>query len=95
MSEYKVICINDSNKPAEVPGGSWIEKGEAYTVVGAANMARQRMTLGYKLEEVEFPDGCEYQYYTASRFRPLTEDDALAEAAVEQLLNEEFELLEI
>ena len=95
MTEYKVICINASNKPKEVPVGSWIEKDETYTVVGASNMARQRMTLGYKLKEVLFPQNCEYQYYAASRFRPLTDDDIAAEAALEELLEEQFELLEI
>jgi hypothetical protein len=93
--EYKVICINASNRPTEVPVGSWIEKDETYTVIGASNMARQRMTLGYKLEEVEFPDDCEYQYYSASRFRPVTEDDMAAEAALEELLSEQLELVEI
>lgn len=88
----RVVCVNDKMKPAGVPDTSWIKKDEVYTVLEAAKMARQRNTIGYKLEEVSFPSNSEYQYYTASRFRPYTEDDDNAERAVEELLNEELEL---
>lgn len=95
MENYRVICINDKMKPATVPLTSWIENGEVYTVIHAANMARQRMTLGYKLAEVEMPEGIDYEYYAASRFRPYEDSDAEAEKAVEELLMEEFELQEL
>ncbi len=93
MEAYRVVCINAKKKPAGIPDSSWIKEGEVYTVIHAANMARQRMTLGYKLGEVELPHGSEYEYYAASRFRPYTEDDAAAEAAVEELLMEELQLI--
>jgi hypothetical protein len=93
MDNYRVVAINDKQKPSSVPSSSWIKYGEVYTVVDAAKMARQRGTLGYKLAEVEFPEGCEYQYYTSSRFRPYTEDDMEAERAVEELLEEELSLI--
>lgn len=95
MENYRVICINDKMKPAAVPAGSWVEEGEIYTVIHASNMARQRMTLGYKLAEVEMPEGIDYEYYAASRFRPYTDEDLEAEKAVEELLMEEFELQEL
>jgi hypothetical protein len=31
----KVKCIDDSNRPADIPLSSWITKGEYYTVVNA------------------------------------------------------------
>lgn len=89
----KVVCINDSKKPAEVPASSWIEKGETYTVIHSANMAMQRMTVGYKLKEVSMPEDSEYEYYVASRFRPYTEDDAMADEAFEELMNEDLVLI--
>lgn len=95
MENYRVVCINDKAKPSAIPSGSWIEEGEVYTVIMASNMALQRMTLGYKLAEVSMPRDCEYQYYTASRFRPYSDDDKLAEQAVEQLLLEELQLIEM
>ena len=97
MEPFRIICINDKNKPSSIPQSSWIEQDEIYTVIFASNMGKQKMILGYKLDEVSMPEDCEYQYYIASRFRPYTEDDALAEKAVEELLEEvlELELLDI
>tara|TARA_R110000772_G_scaffold90544_2_gene186708 strand:- start:2955 stop:3236 length:282 start_codon:yes stop_codon:yes gene_type:complete len=93
MENYRVVCINAKKKPALLPMSSWIKEGEIYTVIHASNMARQRGTLGYKLAEVEIPKGLDYEYYAASRFRPYDIEDAAAEAAVEELLMEELELI--
>jgi hypothetical protein len=92
MDNYRVVCINSKKRPSGIPITSWIEEGEVYTVIHAANMARQRMTLGYKLAEVQLPEGSDYEYYAASRFRPYDSQDAEAESAVEELLMEELEL---
>jgi hypothetical protein len=90
MDSFKVVCINDKRKPSGVPQSSWIKEGDAYTVVGVSKMKRQRDTVGYKLAEVQMPADCEYQFYTASRFREQNEDDLMAEKAVEELLNQEL-----
>ena len=88
----KVVCINDSKRPAGVPATAWVKKGKEYTVTDAANMARQRGILGYKLAEVQMPEDSEYQYYSAHRFRPVDDiNDNEAEEAVEELLEEVFE----
>lgn len=92
MEKFRVVCINDKNKPVEVPASSWVEKEEVYTVVGASNMARQGMMVGFKLAEVQMPIDCDYQYYASYRFRPYTDADAEAEKAVEALLEEIGEL---
>ena len=90
MDNYRVVCINDKKKPSEIPSSSWIEEGEVYTVTKVVKMAKQRMTLAYLLAEVSFPEDSKYECYVASRFRPYTDDDAKAEAAVEELLMGEF-----
>jgi hypothetical protein len=43
------------------------------------------------------PDDCKYKFFLANRFRPYTDDDAEAEAAVESLLQEveEFQAVEL
>jgi hypothetical protein len=88
----KVVCINDSKRPAGVPANCWIEKGKTYTVIDAKNMARQRGILGYKFAEISMPEDSEYQYYSAHRFRPVDDvNDSQAEEAVEELLEEVFE----
>ena len=29
---FKVICINDTDKPSDIPNSKWIKKGNLYTV---------------------------------------------------------------
>lgn len=94
MESFKVVCINDKNKPAEVPAENWIEKNQVYTVTETATMYLQKMTTGYKLAEVSLPDNSQYKYYIANRFRQYTAEDAEAEMAFEKLI-EETQLVEL
>lgn len=90
METFRVVCVNDKAKPADY-FGEWIEKGEVYTVIDAKYLARQRMSIGYKLAEVDRPSESPYQYFMANRFRPYTEEDAMLEYALEELLEECYE----
>lgn len=90
MEHFKVVCVNDKAKPAEY-FGEWIEKGEVYTVIDAKYLARQRMSIGYKLEEIYMPAESPYQYFLSNRFRPYTDEDAMLEYALEELLEETYE----
>jgi len=38
----KVVCINDSNRPKQVPAEKWVVKGQIYTVVSTTSMNIQR-----------------------------------------------------
>lgn len=88
---FKVICINDSGRPNEIPISKWIKKDEEYTVIRMDYMNMQGRLLGFQLEEVSL-EGCfPYLYYSSSRFRPLTEDDINAEKAVRSLLEEQYQ----
>lgn len=87
MDSFRVICINDKFKPECIPSGCWIEKNKVYTVVEVKNLARQHMTLGYRLAEVSLPVDSPYQFFLSNRFRPFDED-AEAMLAVEELLKE-------
>lgn len=87
---YRVICIDAKNRPSNIPIENWIEEGETYTVIDAANMAKQGMVLGVKLSEISLPPTSEFEYYLADRFRPVSEEDLEAEEAVRQLIEESF-----
>ena len=87
MENFKVICVNDKAKPKGFIG-KWVEKNKIYTVVDAKNLAKQRMTIGYKFAEIEIPEESEYKFFLANRFRPCSEDDELAATAVEELIEE-------
>lgn len=90
MEHFKVVCVNDKAKPADY-FGEWVEKGEVYTVIDAKYLAKQRMSIGYKLEEIYMPEECKYQYFLSNRFRPYTDEDAMIEEALEELLESSYE----
>lgn len=93
MDSFKVVCVNDRFKPADLGQSSWIKKGEIYTVIDAKFMKRQNMSIGYKLEEISLPEDSPYKFFASNRFRPYQGDDATeAQQAVEKLLEELFEM---
>jgi hypothetical protein len=67
----KVICINDKNRPSDIPISKWIVEGEMYTVVKVMKCNAQGGIYGFQLEEVDL-NGCEpYLYFVSDRFSPI------------------------
>jgi hypothetical protein len=90
---FKVICINDSNKPNDIPSSQWVKKGQIYTVTKVVKLKIQGDKIGFELAEVNL-DGCApYLYYAAERFGIITsiivnEDANWAEKELERILEE-------
>lgn len=84
----KVVCVNNKNKPEEIPSHLWLEKDEMYTVLRIQKMAKQPGITGFVLEEITIPPGSKYDSFSSARFRPATDDDFAAIEALEQLLEE-------
>jgi len=81
----RVICIDDANKPENIPASEWIKKDTVYTVISVAPMGLQAGKLGYKLKEVELTEiSFPYEYYDARRFGIIIESE-------EEVLEEELE----
>lgn len=80
MAQFKVLCIDDSKLPNQLPPSRRVVAGKVYTVIEVARMELQSI-LGYKLAEIDsfFP----YEYFKASRFLPL--QDKESEVLVEEL----------
>lgn len=85
---FKVICINDAERPNEIPASKWIKKGEIYTVLEVAKMRVQGGILGFKLYERNIDDCFPYQYFTATRFAVPTQDQLWADEYLATLLKE-------
>ena len=65
----QVICINDLDKPVQIPQNKWAKKGEVYTVIYASNMTVQVNKLGFVLKEITLDESCfPYEYFDAERF---------------------------
>jgi hypothetical protein len=88
MEPLRVVCIDDSNRPNEVPTTRWVKKDENYTIVKVNKMNIQGGVLGCQLAEIDNSDLFPYTHFALSRFRPLTEDETMAEKSVEELIKE-------
>lgn len=84
-----VICINDSDRPAEIPTSKWITKGKPYTIIEFMVLNIQNKAIGVRLAEVSLEACFPYKYYLLSRFGiPVAQYEAEAQDAINKLLEE-------
>ena len=87
--QFKVVCINDKDRPDGIPINRWVKKDEIYTVIEVSRLMMQGGMLGFKLAEINIDDCYPYQYFAASRFYPLLpKKDAWVEETLDRLLEE-------
>lgn len=75
----KVVCIDDSNKPIDIPEHKWVKKDEIYTIAKVVKLNLQANTLGVELEEIDLTDCFPYEYFLANRFAPIHPEVSLQE----------------
>jgi len=70
----RAVCINDADKPKEIPLSKWVRKEEIYHIIEISNHPLQGGIFGCKLKEVNL-NGCEpFEYYKLDRFAIFEED---------------------
>jgi len=69
----EVICIDDKNRPNEVPTSRWVKKGEKYTIIKVAYMTQQNI-YGCVLEEIDNSDLFPWTHFALNRFAVSKED---------------------
>jgi hypothetical protein len=85
----RVICINDKNRPPQIPIEQWVKEGEIYTITEIVRLALQSNKLGVLLKEVQIgPEYFPYEYFDMIRFAPYFEN-VIKEVNVESLELEE------
>ena len=91
----KVICINDSDRPNEIPVSKWVVKDKIYTIDKVMRMNMQNGLLGFSLKEIDLSGCFPYLYFSANRFRPAVSiDDINLEEMIENS-KEELEIMEV
>ena len=85
---FRVKCINDSNRPNDIPTSKWVKKGEWYTVIKIDKLMIQGGRIGFKLEELNIDDCFPYQYFDPGRFAIPVD---LSEQSVEEMLESVLE----
>lgn len=64
---FEVVCINDKNRPIEIPPTKWIQFGKTYTVIKVGKTLDNQ--VGFVLQEVELgEDTFPYDLFSAKRF---------------------------
>lgn len=86
----RVTCINDSNRPNEVPLSRWVKKGKEYNIIKIMKMTQQGGIGGVKLEEINNDDLFPWSYFNINRFSFTQEllDEAIekGEIVMEELI---------
>lgn len=93
---FNVVCIDDRNRPSDVPLSKWVKKGGRYTVIGVSRMVQQGV-YGFILQEIDLSGHFPYTYFLSSRFADAEAVDALQKRAEEVLKEgvQEFEAEEV
>lgn len=62
------ICIDDKNRPKEIPINKWVKEGNTYHIIYTVTVLPQK-ELGVVLSEIELTDNeLPYEYFLARRF---------------------------
>ena len=101
----KCICIDDSNRPNEIPIEKWCKKGEEYRITHIYKMALQGNILGCSIYELPLGEDCApYEMFRMSRFAFSIDDvSKVIELAklcsdldgldIEELIEEQLEMI--
>ena len=83
----RIMCINDKNRPQEIPANKWVVNGEVYTLIAVQPLLSSN-SMGFELAEIQLGEDCfPYHYFNPERFIPVeqAELDAL-EAELDEIL---------
>jgi hypothetical protein len=71
----KIMCINDKNRPQEIPANKWVVNGKIYTLIDAQPLLSSN-SLGFVLDEIKLDETCfPYHYFNPDRFIPIDEKE--------------------
>ncbi len=99
------ICIDDSNRPSEIPIEKWCKKDVVYRITHVYKMALQGNILGCSVYELPLDESClPYEMFRMSRFAISIDDiEKFKELAklcsdldgldIDELIHEQLELL--
>ena len=68
----RLICINDTNRPENIPASKWVKKGEIYTLKYIKKLSDG--STGVMIHEIDLIPYFPYQFFASSRFVVHPED---------------------
>jgi hypothetical protein len=75
----EVVCINDKDRPADVPSNRWVKENEIYHITLIERMNIQGGAYGCKLAERNNDDLFPYTHFALGRFAPVADITSLVE----------------
>ena len=72
-----IICLDDKNRPNEIPISKWIKEGQEYTPDKLMKCNVQGGILGISLKEIDLSDCAPYLYFRITRFGFPVSDEVL------------------
>jgi len=85
---FKAFCINDSNRPSDIPTSKWIKREKLYTVIEVKRLLIQGGRIGFKLAEVSL-EGCyPYEFFSSDRFALVLDQGIISQLELNELLEE-------
>ena len=68
MNNPKVICINDKDRPKEIPQNKWVKKDSEYAITHIYYHPQQKLQ-GVELAEIDLDSSCfPYVSFSLARF---------------------------
>lgn len=62
------ICINDQNRPKEIPQNKWLKSRETYEII-FTTLCKPQNEIGVHLAEIELDESCSpYEFFMLNRF---------------------------
>lgn len=86
-----VTCVDDSNRPKDIPENEWVERGKKYTVLKVINNIEKHtnriISKSFKLKEVNISNP-KYAGFHIRRFAQVSFGDDVATSLEEQIEKE-------
>tara|TARA_R110000824_G_scaffold34903_1_gene110116 strand:+ start:2582 stop:2896 length:315 start_codon:yes stop_codon:yes gene_type:complete len=69
MSTIEILCVDDSNRPEDIPITHWVKHGEVYTLKDVKSLLMQGGHLGLQVDEINLLElGNQYEFFGLYRF---------------------------
>ena len=91
----RVICVDASNQPKEIPKNKQVVFMEKYTInkVFRSYNPKTRGVLGVSLNEIDISDCKPYEFFKYSRFKVLDSDELLLDKIEQEIKLEDLVII--
>ena len=66
--KVECVCIDDKNKPGEIPSAKWVKKDQKYHITHVYHQHQQKGIKGVELAEFDISECVPYNCYRLDRF---------------------------